>query len=156
MRRFACAFAFVCLLATGCSLHHSPAAATSARTDTPAGSPLAQASGALDAEVATPNGFPTDFPIYPHARLTAAASFPSDGQLAWGMEWESIDATTKVLAEFPKQFTHGDWALTRTNDAGQGFSATISRKSNPRVTGTFAIDNDVSVTRILVSLVIPG
>ena len=56
MRRFACAFAFVCLLATGCSLHQSPTAATSARTDTPAGSPLAKANRSLDAEVAMPAG----------------------------------------------------------------------------------------------------
>jgi hypothetical protein len=155
MGRLACAFAFMCLLATGCSLHSSSTAATSARTEVPTGSPLAPANRSLDAEVAMPVGFPADFPTYPHARLTAAASFPFDGQVAWGMEWESVDATTKVVAEFPKQFTHGDWALTPTNQAGQDFSATVSRKSNTRVSGTLAINNDVYVTRILVSLVIP-
>jgi hypothetical protein len=46
--------------------------------------------------------------------------------------------------------------LQATNNAGAAFSATVSRKSDPHVTGTLAIVNDVSVTRILVSLLLPG
>ncbi|HKC19908.1 MAG TPA: hypothetical protein VKE27_09785, partial [Candidatus Dormibacteraeota bacterium] len=65
----------------------SPSAAASATTAN--GSPLAKASGTLDGEVPMPDGFPTDVPIYPKARLTAGASFTSTGQVTWGMEWET-------------------------------------------------------------------
>ena len=63
-----------------------------------------------------PPGFPSDFPVYPRARLTAAASFSSTGQVAWGLEWQSLDATSKVQALYPKQFNAGDWALESTSN----------------------------------------
>ena len=72
------------------------------------------------------------------------------------MEWQSLDATSKVQALYPKQFSAGDWALESTSNPEYAYSATISRKSDTHVTGTVAIANDVSVTRILVSLVSTG
>jgi len=132
------------------------AAASPSQSAGATGTPLARAGGGLDAQVAMPPGFPADVPVYGNARLTAAASFISTGEAAWGMEWESTDATTKVQASFPKQFTQGDWTLNVTNNAAGAFTGTIARKSNPHVTGTLAITNDISVTRILLSLVVPS
>ncbi|TME42813.1 MAG: hypothetical protein E6I61_01990 [Chloroflexi bacterium] len=148
----------VLLLGTACSNVPgigSKAAASPAPSGSPVGSPLARASGALDAQVPMPAGFPADMPIYANSRLTAAASFTSTDEVAWGMEWESADATTKVQASFPKQFNQGDWTLNVTSNAPGAFAATLTRKSNSRVTGTLAIDNDVAVTKILLSLVSP-
>jgi hypothetical protein len=156
MRRFACAFAFVCLLATGCSLHQSPTAATSARTDTPVGSPLAKANRSLDAEVAMPASFPADFPIYPQARLTAAAPFASSGQVAWGMEWQTTDPQAKVAAFYTKQLDSGDWVLGAAPSPNGAFSATFTRKSDKNTQGTIYADWNATATRILVSLVYPG
>jgi hypothetical protein len=157
MRRFACAFACACLLATGCSLHQSPTAATSARTDTPSGSPLAPANRWLDAEVAMPAGFPADFPIYPHARLTAAAPFASSGQMAWGMEWETTDPELKVQAFYMKQLAEGDWLFTLVQGRNNAIDGTFTRKSNSQVKGTLEVNQDAGViTRILVSLVYPA
>lgn len=103
-----------------------------------------------------PPGFPPDFPIYPHARLTAAAHFASNGQVTWGMEWQTLDAAAKVQAFYTRQPNQGDWSLTFQSE-GNGFSGTITRKSNNRVKGTIAANRDAPpATRILVSLVYPG
>ena len=103
-----------------------------------------------------PPGFPSDFPIYKKARLTAAASFTSSGQVAWGMEWETLDSAAAVQAYYVKQFSQGDWSLTISSNAAGAFAATISRKSNPHATGTLAIDKDGGLTKILLSLVSPS
>ncbi len=118
----------------------------------PTGSPLARASGALDAQVAMPAGFPSDVPIYANSRLTAGAAFTSTGQEAWGMEWETLDAAAKVQAFYVKQFAQGDWTLKPTNSTAGSFAATIARKSNSHDSGTLAINTDGSLTKILLSL----
>ena len=158
MRRFiGWAAAALLLAASACSLNPSALSpsATSTRTE-PAGSPLAPASGVLDPEVAMPAGFPADFPIYPHARLTAAARFASAGQTTWGMEWESTDAQAKVEAFYLKQLNQGDWVVTSATHPSGGFAATFSRKSDKNVHGTVAAGWNAAVTKILVSLVTPG
>jgi hypothetical protein len=128
---------------------------SSVRTS-PTGSPLAQASGQLDAEVPMPPGFPSDFPIYTAARLTAGASFTSSGQVAWGMEWETLDPVAKVQAFYAKQLNQGDWTVSFTGNSNGAFAATFSRKSNSHVDGTLASNSDSGVTKILLSLISPG
>src|SRR5260370_37152179 len=120
------------------------------------GSQLAPASGRLDAEVAMPAGFPSDVPIYPRARLTAGASFASSGQVAWGMEWETLDLAPNVRDYYAKHFSQGDWMLSVTGQADVSWSATLTRKSNSHVTGTLGVNGDAQVTRILISLISPA
>ena len=155
MRVFLAALAALLVL-TGCS--HIPgmgskAGATASTSPSPIGSPLAKASGQLDAEVPMPAGFPADVPVYPKARLTAGASFTSSGQVAWGMEWETTDSPSKVQAYYAKQLSQGDWTLTvSTQTNGAAYAATFGRKSNTHDTGTLAINSDSGVTTIAVSL----
>ena len=158
MRALACAFAAACLAATACSLHQpQSSAASGAGARTPAGTPLAAASGGLDAEAAMPPGFPADFPIYPHARLTAGASFPSNGQVAWGMEWETLDPESKVQPFYAKRLNQGDWTVSTTAQGNDAFTAKFTRRSNSHAGGTIAANMDSPpVTKILVSLLDPG
>jgi hypothetical protein len=148
------------LLVTGCS--HLPgmgskAAATPSASASPTGSPLAKASGQLDAEVPMPAGFPPDVPVYPKARLTAGASFTSTGEVAWGMEWETTDGSSKVQAYYAKQLNQGDWTLTVNNQTnGAAYAATFARKSNSHETGTLAINSDSGVTTIALSFLSSG
>jgi hypothetical protein len=155
MRVFVVALAAV-LLVTSCSNIPgvgSTAAATPSTSAGPTGSPLARASGQLDAEVPMPAGFPADLPVYPKARLTAGASFTSTGQLAWGMEWETTDDPAKVQAYYAKQLSQGDWTLTVNNQTnGAAYAATFARKSNSHDKGTLAINSDSGVTTIALSL----
>ncbi len=102
-----------------------------------------------------PPGFPPDVPIYSKARLTDEASFTSSGQVAWGMEWETLDPAAKVQAYYGKQLNQGDWTLSVSSNTNGAFAGTISRKSNSHVTGTLAITNDAGLTKILLSLVSP-
>lgn len=119
------------------------------------GSPLAPASGQLDGAVPMPAGFPADFPIYPGSRLTAGASFTSSGQVAWGMEWETLDAVAKVQAFYAQKLEQGDWTITFKGNSGGSFAATFTRKSNSHVDGTLAGSSDAGVTKILLSLIYP-
>lgn len=114
--------------------------------------PSASAAPQLDTEVPMPAGFPPDIPIYPRARLTAAASFTSTGHVTWGMEWETADDSGKVHAYYTRQLSQGDWTLTVNSSAsGAGYAASFARKSNPHEAGTLAISSQPGVTTIALS-----
>jgi hypothetical protein len=146
--------ALAILLALACGGGSSTASATPSPTAQP--SPQARPSGQLDAGVPMPAGFPGDLPIYPKARLTAGAGFPSSGPTAWGMEWQTLDSVDKVRVFYADKLNQGDWSITFTEAAGGSFSATFNRKSNPQVQGTLKSNVSVGVTKILMSLVSPA
>lgn len=121
-----------------------------------AASPSASASPPvqLDDAVPTPAAFPADLPVYPRARLTAAAAFNSAGQVTWGIEWETTDAATKVQAYYQNQLNQGDWKLAAGNaPSGTAFAGTFARKSNSHDAGTIAINANAGVTLIALSFV---
>jgi hypothetical protein len=153
MRAYLVALA-VLLLVTGCSSIPgigSNAAATPSTSATPTGS------GHLDAVVPMPAGFPADVPVYPKARLTAGVSFTSTGQVAWGMEWETTDGTSKVQAYYATQLSQSDWALTVNSQAnGAAYAARFARKSNSHQTGTLSIRSESGVTTIALSFLSSG
>jgi hypothetical protein len=134
--------------------------ATASHSPSPLGtsepSPLARASGQLDAEVSVPSGFPGDVPVYTKARLTAGATFKSSGQVSWGMEWQTLDSVAKVQAFYADKMNQADWTITFTNKATNNFSATFARKSNSNVQGTLGAGTASGVTRISMSLVSPA
>ena len=126
----------------------------SATAPTPSGSPLPQASGRLDAQVPMPLGFPVDVPVYPKARLTAAAGFPSTAPTSWGMEWQSLDSVSAVQTYYQQKLNQGDWTLTVGSTAPNEFKATFGRKSDRSVIGTIDVTaTSGTVTKILMSLV---
>jgi hypothetical protein len=143
----AAAFIFV----TACSL----ASSSSSASPSPSGSPVAKA-GQLDAQVPMPPTFPGDVPIYPRARLTAAAGFPSSGPTSWGMEWETLDTVPKVQAYYAQNLNKGDWTITFTSSSSDSFAATFTRKSNRNINGTLSSNNSSGVTKILMSLLSPS
>ncbi len=134
----------VLLLASVCSQQPSGGTSSGAR--------LAQASGVLDAEVAMPPGFPPDVPIYPHARLTAEASFASSGKVTWGVEWETLDKLARIAAFYQKQLNQGDWTFNLSVSTATTFSGVVRRGSS--YTGTLAGDASTGVSKVLLSLVV--
>ena len=143
------------LLVAACSIGPGSGAASSARGSAPSGTPLAKASGALAAQVPMPADFPADVPIYTGARLTAGASFTSSGEVAWGMEWQTLDSVAKVQAFYAKQLNQGDWMVNFNNNSGASFAATYSRRSDSHAGGTLAGNSTSGVTKILLTLVEP-
>jgi hypothetical protein len=107
----------------------------------------------LDPEVAMPDGFPADVPIYPGARLTAAAKFTSGAQTTWGMNWETLDSVDKVQAFYSTKLSQGDWSVQFKGSSSASFAATFSRKSNPKSSGIIGADGRSGVTKISLSLV---
>lgn len=102
-----------------------------------------------------PPGFPNDVPVYPKARLTAAAQFASTGEVTWGMEWQTAGPIDPVVAYYTKEFPLHDWTLTQTARSDTSWSATLARKSDSHVQGTITVNNDQNVIRIELSLVSP-
>lgn len=107
----------------------------------------------LDDAVPTPAAFPADVPVYPRARLTAAAAFNSAGQVTWGMEWQTTDDAAKVQAYYLKQLNQGDWKLTVNNAPPPGavFAGSFVRNSNSHNSGTIAVKAEQGVTVIALS-----
>jgi hypothetical protein len=142
------------ILTLACSI---PGASTTspAASGGPTGTPLAKASGSLGAQVPMPADFPTDVPIYPGARLTAGAGFTSTGQVAWGMEWQTLDGVAKVQPFYSKQLNQGDWLVNFSDSPPGSFKATFTRKSNSRVSGTLSAGTSSGATKILMTLAVP-
>jgi hypothetical protein len=155
MRRLICALAVAWVAASACSLHQGSSAATGARTS-PVVSPLAHASGAFDAEAPMPPNFPSDFPIYPKARLTAGASFASSGQITWGMEWETLDGLNAIEDFYQRELSKGDWTIQVVDNAADHWTAAVGRKSDSSIQGALTVNADSGINRILLSLVYPG
>lgn len=142
----------VAAVCAGCSVLGKAQATPSPSPTAPT---LAQATGPLDAEVPMPAGFPSDVPIYPSSRLTAGASFTSNGLESWGMEWESLDSIAKVHAFYASKLAQGDWTVTFTANSATAFSATFARKSNSAVKGVLGADGGSGVTKISLYLSMP-
>ncbi len=124
----------------------SPHASSSSKATASTGS------SKLDPAVAMPAGFPSDVPIYPGARLTAAATFTASGQTTWGMEWETLDSVDKVQAFYSSKLSQGDWNIQFSGTANGAFSAIFSRKSNSKFAGILGASGSSGVTKISLSL----
>lgn len=112
------------------------------------GSPSSSGGAKLDPAVSMPNGFPSDFPIYPGARLTAANQVTANGQTSWGMQWETLDGVDTVQAFFVKKLNQGDWTLTYSGTSNGAFSAIFSRKSNQKDAGILGVELESAVIHI--------
>lgn len=138
--------AALCLV-SACSLSNG----TAGTSESPAPTSAAQ----LDGQVVMPPSFPHDVPIYPKARLTAAAGFPSSGPTSWGLEWETTDSLAKVRAYYQTNLNKGDWTITFNATTSDAFAATFARKSDRNVNGTLAASSAGGVTKIQMSLLSP-
>ena len=125
-------------------------------TPTPSASASPSPAGALDAAVAMPNGFPSDFPVYPAARVTAAKQVLANGQTTWGVVWETVDGVDLVQAFYVRKLNEGDWTLTYNGSASGTFSAIVSRKSNQKDAGILTVETEANVTHIALALGVPG
>ena len=147
--RRAAAILCIAVLGTGAACggaSTSSAASGSRQASSPKATPK------LDPAVSIPSGFPADVPIYPGARLTAAASFTGTGQTTWGMNWETSDSVAKVQAFYASKLSQGDWNISFSGNTGASFSASFNRKSNSKFGGILSADGSSGVTRISMSL----
>lgn len=104
--------------------------------------------GKLDPAVAMPNGFPSDFPIYPGARLTVANQVTANGQTSWGMEWETLDNLAAVQSFYMSKLNQRDWTISYGSSGSGGYSAIFTRKSNPKDAGLLTVELESTVTHI--------
>jgi hypothetical protein len=125
---------------------------TSGTTPTPlivqSGSPSPSDNGKLDPAVAMPNGFPSDLPVYPGARLTVANQATANGHPTWGMEWETLDNLAAVQGFYMSRLNEGDWTLSYNSSDFGGYSAIFTRKSNPKDAGLLTVEVESTVTHI--------
>jgi len=149
------AFALVLVMVAACGGANTANATTKASSSrsTSASPPPA---GRLDAAVIMPNGFPSDFPVYPRARLTAARQVLANGQATWGVVWETLDGVDQVQAFYLRKFNESDWTVTYDGSTGGTFSAIVSRKSNQKDAGILTVESEANVTHIALALGVPG
>jgi hypothetical protein len=125
---------------------------TSSPTSTPSRAASSQsaspANGNLDAAVSMPKNFPSDFPIYPGARLTRASQVTANGQTSWGMEWETLDSLAAAQRFYMSKLNQGDWTLSFSGSDNAGYSAIFTRKSNSKDAGLITIEIESNVTHI--------
>jgi hypothetical protein len=122
--------------------------ATTASKGSAGASSAPPGSGRLDPAVAMPGSFPSDFPIYPGARLTQASQVTNNGQTTWGMQWETLDGVDLVQGFYVKRLNSGDWTITYNGSSGGNFSAIFNRRSNQKDAGILAVELEAGVTRI--------
>jgi hypothetical protein len=148
-------FALALVMAAACGGANTANATTKASSSrsAPAGPTPA---GKLDAAVTMPNGFPSDFPVYPGARLTAAKQVLANGQTTWGVVWETLDGVDRVQIFYTRKLNEGDWTLTYNGSTGGTFSAIVSRKSNQKDAGILTVESESNVTHIALALGVPG
>lgn len=149
------AFALILVTAAACGGANMANATTKASSTRSAPASPTPA-GKLDAAVNMPNGFPSDFPVYPGARLTSAKQVLANGQTTWGVVWETLDGVEQVQNFYTRKFNEGDWALTYNGSTGGTFSAIVSRKSNQKDAGILTVESESNVTHIALALGVPG
>src|SRR5216684_4354821 len=120
--------------------------ATTGSNPTP--TPSASGNGQLDPAVAMPNGFPSDFPVYPGSRLTHTSHVTTNGQTSWGMEWETLDGAAAVQTFYMSKLNQGDWTLPYSSSENGAYSAIFTRKSNSKDAGLLTVEIESNVTRI--------
>lgn len=111
--------------------------------------------GKLDQPVATPSTFPSDFPVYPGARLTQASVVTANGQTTFGMKWQTLDSVEAVQAFYSTKLNQGDWMLTYNGSSNGKFSAIFSRRSNQKDAGIFGVELQSGVTDITLAFGMP-
>jgi hypothetical protein len=121
---------------------------TSSTAPVASSSPSPSDNGKLDPAMAMPKGFPSDFPIYPGARLTVANQATANGQTTWGMEWETLDNLAAVQSFYVSKLNQGDWTISYGGTANGGYSAIFTRKSNPKDAGLLTVEVESTVTHI--------
>jgi hypothetical protein len=139
--RFAVALVAGFVLASG-------AACDSTTTSSTAPTPSSGAGSQLDPAVAMPNGFPSDFPVYPGSRLTHASQVTANGQTSWGMEWETLNTAAAVQTFYMSKLSQGDWTLPYSSSENGAYSAVFTRKSNSKDAGLLTVELESNVTHI--------
>lgn len=138
---FVLALGPACGATTTSSTTSTPSAAGNSSTPSPA-------NGQLDPAVATPNGFPSDFPVYPGSRLIHASHVITNAQTSWGMEWETVDGAAAVQTFYMSKLNQGDWTLPYSSSDNGAYSAIFTRKSNSKDAGLLTVEIESNVTHI--------
>jgi hypothetical protein len=122
----------------------APACGVATTSTTPTTSPVPG--------VAIPKGFPSDFPVYPGARLTVANQSTANGHPTWGMEWETLDNLAAVQGFYISKLKQGDWTLQLSSSGNGTYSAILTRKSNSKDAGLLTVEVESTVTHIRLEL----
>lgn len=142
------AIIFACALMVGSGCGGAATSSSHSKASPVVSGAIATGTGPLDPAVSMPSGFPSDFPIYPGARLTAANQVTVNGQASWGMQWETQDSVDQVRSFYASRLNGGDWTITYNGSTNGAFSAIFARKSNSNEAGILGVEPQSGVTHI--------
>ena len=145
-------YAIVAVIGTACGGKTASSSSASSSRIISISSPATKGNGKLDPAVQMPAKFPSDFPVYPGARLTQASEVTANGQTTYGMQWETLDGVETVAGFYAEKLNKGDWMLTYNGSANAVFSAIFSRKSNQKDAGILGVELVNGVTHVTAAL----
>ncbi len=118
--------------------------------------PASGGPGKLGPAVSMPRGFPSDFPVYPGARLTSAGQVNLNGQMTWGVQWETLDSVDSVQSFYTSKLNQGDWTIKYNGSSNGIVSVIFTRRSNDKQAGILTVESQSNVTHISLALGMPG
>lgn len=95
----------------------------------------------LNKENSLPNGFPTDFPIYPGAKITTSWKTEEEGAQGYSLVLETSDSLEKVTSFYNSELTKTAWNIENTikevnsgaisfnKDGSKGFIGLVENES---------------------------
>jgi hypothetical protein len=107
---------------------------------------------AMSGGIPLPDGFPSDFPLYPGASAENTAWDSS--QQAGEVLWLSTDSTAQLVEYYNKQLAQGDWENRPADPKATDPQILFRRKSQPADGGTLTIHRNPlnGVTRVSVEM----
>ncbi len=139
---------FACALVAGSACGAASTSSSSTKASPVISGAIATGTGPLDPAVSMPGGFPSDFPVHPGARLTAANQVTANGQASWGMQWETQHSVDQVKTFYASRLNGGDWTITYNGSTNGSFSAIFARKSNSKDAGILGVEPQSGLTHI--------
>ena len=94
-----------------------------------------------------PDNFPSDFPIYPDAKLASSWTANGDGTNGLSLIWETGDSVSKVSDYYESELVGAGWTLSFTSETED--STTYAFEKND-VSGFIGIT--VEESKVIISL----
>ncbi|MEK7112780.1 MAG: hypothetical protein AAB875_05645 [Patescibacteria group bacterium] len=76
-----------------------------------------------------PEGFPSDFPLYPEAKIVSSFTANGGGTSGVSVVWESQDSLEKIIAFYKAELPKGEWKIVSSFDR-EGSSTISFEKDN--------------------------
>ena len=103
----------------------------------------------FEEEGSLPDSFPSDFPVYPDAKL--ASSWVADGDRTDGLSliWETEDSVSTVSNYFERELKKSDWVISFTSETEDSTTFAFEKNESRGFIGITVEDSKVVISLTL-------